>query len=173
MKKIVFSDSELSSMKSLYVNKHYSLKRLAPLYGCSYATIRKNLNDMGVNTRENTKRKSLSQEDLNLMKKLYLESHYTFEQLANIFNCHPKTCYYYLKGIGVSISRKGSPAVINEKQFEQIKKLYLEELLSTTRIAKIFNCSISSVRNYLIRNGIPRRSREEGKFIARQAKAKI
>lgn len=44
-----------------------------------------------------------------------------------------------------------------QKKEELIIKLYCEDLMSTTKIAKIFNCAHSTINNILIRNSIDRR----------------
>src|SRR3989344_7948061 len=51
------------------------------------------------------------------------------------------------------------PAIAKNIPKEQLDHLYLQKRLSSDAIAKIFNCNHVTILNYLIKYGIPRRSR--------------
>jgi hypothetical protein len=69
--------------------------------------------------------------------------------------------------------RSGSSLIFTRETIELIVKLYTKDLYDLRKLKKMFDCSSSTVNNYLVREGIVVRTRTETQALTKWSKEKI
>jgi predicted DNA-binding protein YlxM (UPF0122 family) len=87
-----------------------------------------------------TKKKIQERIDIEEFTNLYLDNGYTYAKLAEYYDCSVIVIYSLIKKLKLNRSLKKH--VFNE---EQLAKLYLEDNLTQTEIAKQFNCCQNTI----------------------------
>jgi intein-encoded DNA endonuclease-like protein len=104
----------------------------------------------------------------NTLRKLYLHKKLSSSQIAKIYNCTPCCVRYKLRKFKIPI-RSLSDAMIVDRGIniskKELKKLYLEDKLSTIKIARFYRCNDETIRQRLQKFGIPVRSKFEANRI--------
>lgn len=103
-----------------------------------------------------------SEEELELMKKMYLEDKLGCKEIGEYFNCKRGIIEKNLGKIGVQKRQNGCLG-FSEDDIEEMKRLYIDEHLSFLKISKLYNCSRCAIQNTLKKSGIkPRNNKEKG-----------
>ena len=87
----------------------------------------------------------------------YVNNGLTLKEISEIYDCHKGTINRYFKKYNIKNTNYEVYEQYDDTNDQEIIKLY-NEGKSTVEIAKIFNCSATSIRSHLKHNGIKRRS---------------
>ena len=87
----------------------------------------------------------------------YVNNGLTLKEISEIYDCHKGTIIRYFKRYNITNTNHEVYDQYDDTNDQEIIKLY-NEGKSTVEIAKIFNCSATSIRSHLKHNGIKRRS---------------
>ncbi len=158
---------------NLYFNKKYSKKKLCIYFKCSEKAIEYRFREWGWEFRnykeaanENPKNKSKLLPYKEDIIRLYNDENKTCKDLSKIYNLCESTIERFLRNQGVTLRNNNARQSAEltdflDENIEEIKRLYLEEKLSTSDIGKKFNKNDETIRNYLIRYKIPIRNTYE------------
>jgi DNA-binding CsgD family transcriptional regulator/5-methylcytosine-specific restriction endonuclease McrA len=89
----------------------------------------------------------------NLLKQLYIIEGKSSTEISKLLNITIYQIFKYLKKFGFKVRHSGSKGNEVKITKEKLYQLYVKELKSSPDIAKIFNVSSVTVRNYLIEYG--------------------
>lgn len=95
--------------------------------------------------------------EIELIKKLYVEDKLKVEEIARKIYMNKGSVYKILRKL--DIPRRKKPVDKNIFDVETIRRLYIDEKLTTTQIAEIYNVSFWYIYNYMKVNNIPIRKR--------------
>lgn len=102
------------------------------------------------------------------LKRLYHDEELTIAQVAERFGCADSTVIDWMDIYGIerrSGANRKKDASTPWRDEGLMRRLYLDELLSTTDIANKFDCAPSTITAWLDRHDIPTRSIAEGRAI--------
>ena len=91
----------------------------------------------------------LNRETLN---RLYIKEHKTIREIARMFGCSRTIIHNNCRKYGIKLRPKGGRIECLDKSV--LQRLYVKEGKSTKKIAKMFSCSSSTVRNRCVQYGI-------------------
>jgi len=104
----------------------------------------------------------------NELENLYLKDKLDSSQIAKIYNCSPVCIRSKLRKFEIPV-RTISEGMILRRGIDipkqELKKLYLNDKLSTIKIAQLYSCNDETVRNRLHKFSIPIRSKFEASRI--------
>ena len=93
------------------------------------------------------------------LRRLYVEEKRSAAKIAKIYGCNIKTILKRLRQIGVKIRSRGTVPL--ELPEEELVRLYTEEKLGSSEIAKRFGVSYPTILRRLEKRGIERRTRRK------------
>lgn len=143
-----------------YIHNKTSTLQLAKHFRCSPYHINHILREQGIAIREGEFKPKLTKRQKTQICKLYLDG-MTCIQIGAKLGCDFSYVCQILESYGIPRRPKyrlDPKPVLTEKQQKELCKLYREGM-SCARIAPKFNICASSVRNYLVRHNVPRRTR--------------
>jgi DNA-binding CsgD family transcriptional regulator len=111
-----------------------------------------NIDNDKIVRRIKQKQKRLSAEEIAQLISLY-QSGMTVYDLADKFDCNRQTVSAHLKANGIKLRRQR----LSEKQVDEIIRLY-QSGISCLKVGEMLGIDSTSVHNYLVKCGIPRRS---------------
>lgn len=158
-------------LREFYWGQKMSSHKIAGMFNCHQATIIRQLRKYGIIIRTNSEARKLVLK-INIprkkLKNLYLNQKASSPEIAKTYHCTPGTIRRLLRKYGIKIRTK-SEAIrllynINIPR-KELAKLYLERKMSSTEIAKKFNCSPASIRERLRECRIPIRSHYEAHLL--------
>lgn len=86
------------------------------------------------------------QVDIEELKRLYLVERLTFKETARLLGVTPMTLRRRMRDLGLELNRPPLPGAVREDvSTAELRRLYVEEKLSTTEIARLKNISVSTV----------------------------
>ena len=98
--------------------------------------------------------------DVDEIKRLYLEERMTTYQIADQYECSRPTIIKILNSIGVEM-RVSSEKAHAWKDTEEIARLYTQEHMTTHQLAKVYECSITVICRILNSIGVEMRDPSE------------
>ncbi len=105
------------------------------------------------------------------LRELYWEQEKSSPEIAEIYNCSAPTVRYWMKKYGIDRRSKSEArdlAVGIDLSKQKLKKLYLEQEMSSPEIAEELNCSASFIRKKLREFNIPIRSYSASHLLCNQ-----
>lgn len=146
----------IKKLKDLYLKRGVSLTQAARRAQVTHDTARKMLKSEGINVPIRPPSPRLDPEKI---KKLYLEIGWRRERIALHFGVSTPTIASALRHLGVAPRPR---TILTDKAkrsaaLKKIKKLYVEEEWTQSRIASHFGLSKWSITNALRRMGVPAR----------------
>jgi len=160
------SNINKQSLNHLYLERKLAARKVAKIFNCCTTTILNRLREFKIPIRLQN-RKSTKYIDKILDKetliKLYVNQTMTSREIAETFDVSHKSVYHRLKKYHIPrFGRIYDRVLIPENE---LKKLYLEDLLSAREIAKKYNCDAHTVLDRLDKFKIRRRTRSEANRI--------
>ena len=143
MKKL---DLDKGKIRELYLEKGFSLQKIAKIFGVSKKTIHRRLESLKIE-----RRKTKLILDENKIRDLYLKKKKNSYEIADILNVSANTIRRRLKKNGINLRTK--KLKLDEKK---IKDLYVNQKKSGAEIAKILNVSHHPIYCNLEEAGIKR-----------------
>ena len=140
-----------SVLKRLYIVECKSIKEIAEMFSCSYATIRHRCNEYGIKLRGRKKIKGINKA---LLKKLYIEKGKTTREIAQIIGCSYEGIRRSCKQLGIPLRNPGSKKL--EIDESTLRRLYIKEGKNLTKIAEIFDCAVGTISKKVKRFGLIR-----------------
>ncbi len=165
-------------LEELYWKEKLSSSEIAKLYHCSSSYIRNLLKRYKIKTRKVSEANrvrfgiNIPREEL---KKLYIENELSSSKIAKIYRCSPQTIRTFLKKYRIRIRTKSEARRLLFKiniPKKELKSLYLEKKISSTKIAKKFHCSPSFIRKKLKEFNIPIRPLREALLLSNKPRYK-
>jgi len=147
-------------IKKLYVNEGLSVAKIAEIHGISSSTIRRRLIEKGVRIRSReATRRPLGEE----LRRLYIDQGLAAYKISEIYDVANTTVARWLKKEGMKI-RNNSEAQLSKRgatrpSDEELSRLYIDEGMNTTEIAKKYSITQTTVPRWLREAGIKIRSR--------------
>ncbi len=139
----------------LYVKEGKSTHTIAKMFGCTSMTVWMRCKKYGIKTRGIKRVKGLKK---SLLQKLYVKEKKSTYTIAKILGCSHSTIRDYCKKYGIKL-RPSQTGKLKGLKKATVKKLYLNEQKSIYIIAKMLNCSTSSIFYHCKRYGIKIRHR--------------
>lgn len=144
---------DIDTLKRLYISEQKNTHEIAKIFNCSNSTVRARLIESGIELRD-LRTKSTNKVILNdnKIRKLYVEKHKSIYAIAKQFNCEKGSVKNRLIKMGVPIRDSGKQRddLINK----DIKRMYIEEKMSTHEIARVLKCDHSTIRKRLNNMGV-------------------
>ena len=127
--KIIFSDSDRDNVCNLYCNEKLSTRKIGNIYGISNVPIKRILAEKGVlrNSNSSGVKISLSDEEKETIKKLYLVEYKNVQEIGKVLNCSGSHISNYLSKNGLLRSRCEATKIsvtgrkVSEKGIENMK----------------------------------------------------
>jgi transposase len=136
----------------LYVKEGKSPKEVAEILSCSYITVLKRCKEYGM-LLGGQRIEGLSKI---LLQKLYVKEGKTTREIAKILGCSFETVRVRCKEFGIPLRALGSKILeINELV---LGRLYVKEDKSLPEIAKILDCSVSTIYKRVNQFGLKKQS---------------
>lgn len=130
----------------LYITKKLSTYKIAAIYNCYPAQMRKLLQKHNIKIRSRKEAMILDRGikiSKSYLRKLYLQNNLSIYQIAPLLNCYPSTVAKKLHEFNINIKPHSEKIKISKKELEN---LYIKKKLSTYKIAKILNCTVMTIR---------------------------
>lgn len=105
--------------------------------------------------------------DEDTMRELYLDEQLSTYDIASELDCSPSTVRKWLQRHGIELRQNaGGPSGVSELHDENtLRELYVDDELSSTQIATRLGCDGSTVRKWLAKHDIERRSAAGGNTV--------
>ncbi|MBW2183976.1 MAG: helix-turn-helix domain-containing protein, partial [Deltaproteobacteria bacterium] len=130
------------------VKEGKSPKEVAEILSCSYVTVLKRCKEYGI-LLGGQRIEGLSKA---LLQKLYVKEGKTTREIAKTLGCSFETVRVRCKEFGIPLRKPGNKILnINELA---LGRLYLREDKSMPEIAKILDCSVSTIYKWVNRFGV-------------------
>lgn len=145
-------DIDTKKMGDLYTNKKESIRQISIIMDVSESAITKRIIEMGIQIRKNdfymkgnTPPNKLKL-DINKIKEMYLFQEKTLKEIGDYFNISSGTIANRLEKMGVK-RRYGKRGQGRKVKFDLdlLKRLYVNERLSSTKIAKRLDVSATTI----------------------------
>ena len=141
-------DLNKSVFKRLYVKEGKSSKEVAKILSCSYGTVLRKCKEYGISLGG----KWITRLSKALLQKLYVKEGKTTREIAKTLGCSFDTVRVRCKELGVPLRNPGSKILeINELA---LRRLYIKEDKSMPEIAKILDCSVSTIYKRVNKFGV-------------------
>jgi transposase len=148
-------DLNKSVLKRLCVKEGKSSKEVAEILSCSYGTVLKRCKEYGIPLR-GQRIEGLTK---TLLRKLYVKEGKTTREIGKFLGCSFDTVRTGCKKFGIPLRNPGSKKVkIDELT---LRRLYIKEDKSMTEIAKIFDCSVSTIYQRVKRFGLKKKNQKK------------
>ena len=154
------NDLDDEEIKKLYIEEELSIHQIGEKLETNATTISARLKKQGIKVQDKRIRDDLDGEKI---KKLYIEEGLSIKQISKKLEASESTIRVRLKkqGIKVQSKRKAqskrkiqNKRIRNDLDDEEIKKLYIEEKLSTIQIGKKLGTSDITISKRLKKQGI-------------------
>ena len=139
-----------SVLMRLYVKEKKTAKKVAEMFSCSSTTVIKRCKEYGIPIRDK-KIKGLTK---TLLRKLYVKEGKTTREIARSVGCSAYLIETRCKQFGIPLRNPGSKKI--EIDESTLRRLYVEERKTLTGIAKIFDCSFTTILKRVKRLGLSR-----------------
>jgi len=145
-------------MREMYLESGLAINEIAEEIGCSERSVSYWLSQHDIESRRRQAPATPSLEDVELMKRLYVDERKTQREIADELGCRGENVHYWLHKHGIE-GRDGTATEATEqlRDAELLRELYIEEERSTTEIAERLACGSSTVAVWLHRHGIETR----------------
>ena len=142
-------------IERLYIKEGKSTYAIAKIFGCSHSTIQYQCRKYGIRLRPSQKGK-LKGLSVERIKGLYITEQKSIHKIGGILGCSTSTVIYWCDKYGIKIR----PRMKEIKGLNRsiLKRLYLKEGKSISKIAEKFSCSHSIIEARCRKFGIPLRS---------------
>lgn len=139
---------------TLYLKNELSTYKIADIYKCHPAQVRKLLQKYNIKIRSKKEAMMLDR-GINVSKdylsRLYLKDNLVTSQIALILNCYPSTVAKKLHEFNIPVKK---PAERTKISMSKLKDLYLNKKLSVNQVAKQLKCNAKTVRRAITIYGI-------------------
>lgn len=152
-----------------YVIKDRSTKDIANEFGCKRNTIQWWLKKHQIK-KTSVKRERVNTPryfDKDFLYTQHVVNHKSLSEIAREEGVSLDTIRYHAHQNGIQTWRMRIPVTLGEDNLSFISNLYVDCLLSTVEIARIFNTTHSNIREYLKKHGIKRRTLQEAQLARR------
>jgi len=106
------------------------------------------------------------------LKRLYIDEIFSTTKIAGIYDVSQPTAVKWLKESGVIIRTSSETGLLRKgvtrPPGKELRKLYVDEGVSTTKIAKMYYISISTAIDWLREDGVKIRSSAETRLLSRR-----
>ena len=144
------NDLDDDEIRKLYIEEEISIVQIGEKLGASDRIISYRLKKQGIKLRSKGKRRDdLDDEEI---KKLYIKEGLSIYQIGEKLGASDRTISNRLKKQGIKLRSKGRSC--NDLDDEEIKKMYIEEGLSTVQIGEKFGVSSPTISKRLKKQGI-------------------
>lgn len=152
--KIKFTEEEKDEIIRLYLYEGYTTLSLEKLLGISDATILRNLNAWGIDTSRETRCNiNLNKHQIEEIISLYKRK-YSAYKIANKFGVSNVFILKVLREHGINTDRSNYNINYSQDEQTEIIRLYVDEGLSTIKIAKLFNTNARMIHTRLNQWGV-------------------
>jgi len=139
-----------SVLQKLYVKEGKSLEKIADMLSCSPLTVKARCRQYGIKTRGTKRVKGLTKSRL---QKLYVKEGKSIREIAEIVGCSREVVRVRCKKFGIPLRRPGTRK-LEEINKTALRKLYVKEGKTVTDIAKVFNCTVSTISQMVKQFGL-------------------
>ena len=139
-----------SVLQKLYVKEGKSLEKIADMLSCSPLTVKARCRQYGIKTRGTKRVKGLTKSRL---QKLYVKEGKSIREIAEIVGCSREVVRVRCKKFGIPLRRPGNRK-LEEINKTALRKLYVKEGKTVTDIAKVFNCTVSTISQMVKQFGL-------------------
>lgn len=159
-------------IRRLYVDGGLSLKRTADVLGVHFTAVHKRMIDLGIPRRASGSGKSpelvpqKTELSIDMIRHLYEVERWSAPRIGKLCGLTGQAILNRLRKADAAV-RPGNrrPAGVTD---DLLRQFYVEERLSTRRVAHLLGISATSVRRYLIAAGIPLRAQYESQRVRRK-----
>ena len=149
------------TLYKLYIKEKRSLREIAKMFGCSRTTIQEKCRQYGIKLRPlNMLRIEVKK---SVLQKLYVKEGKSSHKIAVTLSCSPETVLKRCNKYSIPLRNPGSKRIEIDKP--TLRRLYIEDRKSITKIAKICSCSKSTISKRVKQFGL-RKEMEGGKFLS-------
>lgn len=148
------------ALREYYVEQRMTSRKIAEMYNTNKTYILRQLKKHNIDrrtvavARHHDEYQQPTKEEL---LELYVDKWMSYEAIAEIYKVDKTTIPYWLKRHGIN-RRKNSETFLGKDFYEptkdELESLYCEQLLSTSDIATVYNCSSGTISKRLKENGI-------------------
>jgi DNA-binding CsgD family transcriptional regulator len=130
------------TLEKLYIKEGKSVNEIAEMFSCHPQTVRWYCKKYSIETRGHKKIEGLSK---SLLHKLYVKEGKTIREIGKILGCSRESARLKCKKMGIPLRWLGRKNGRIDIDKTTLRRLYIQEGMSTAEIAKILGCSLSRV----------------------------